>query len=48
MISPPEIMSHLSVAVPLILLFEISILLSKIVYKKKQKRMALLNTEDLE
>ncbi|HEY2422234.1 MAG TPA: twin-arginine translocase subunit TatC [Neobacillus sp.] len=45
MISPPEIFSHLSVAVPLILLFEISIFLSKLVYKKKQKRLALLAAE---
>lgn len=37
MISPPEIMSHLSVAIPLILIFEISITLSKGVYKRKQK-----------
>jgi sec-independent protein translocase protein TatC len=48
MISPPEIMSHLSVAVPLILLFEISILVSKIVYKRKQTRMELLDQADLE
>ncbi|MBS4190487.1 twin-arginine translocase subunit TatC [Bacillus sp. FJAT-49705] len=37
MISPPEFISHISVAVPLILLFEISIFLSKIVYKRKHR-----------
>lgn len=47
MISPPEIMSHLSVAVPLILLFEISIFLAKIVYKKKQKRRDLLDSVEM-
>ncbi|WHY85629.1 twin-arginine translocase subunit TatC [Neobacillus novalis] len=47
MISPPEIMSHLSVAVPLILLFEISIFLAKIVYKKKQKRQELLDSAEM-
>ncbi|MFJ5625547.1 twin-arginine translocase subunit TatC [Peribacillus loiseleuriae] len=36
MISPPEFISHISVAVPLILIFEISIFLSKFVYKQKQ------------
>ncbi|WP_349632718.1 twin-arginine translocase subunit TatC [Neobacillus sp. WH10] len=40
MISPPEILSHISVAIPLILLFEISILLSKIVFKRKQRRVS--------
>ncbi|MFJ5714134.1 twin-arginine translocase subunit TatC [Neobacillus sp. NPDC093127] len=47
MISPPEIMSHLSVAVPLILLFEISIFLAKVVYKKKQKRRNLLDSVEM-
>jgi sec-independent protein translocase protein TatC len=47
MISPPEIMSHLSVAVPLILLFEISIFSAKIVYKKKQKRQDLLDSVEM-
>lgn len=46
MISPPELMSHISVAIPLILIFEISVLLSKIVYKKKQRNEQLLYTED--
>jgi sec-independent protein translocase protein TatC len=39
MISPPELISHLSVAVPLILLYEISIMLAKVVYKRKQGRV---------
>lgn len=39
MISPPELISHLSVAVPLILLYEISIMLAKIVFKRKQDRL---------
>ncbi|WP_066072835.1 twin-arginine translocase subunit TatC [Neobacillus soli] len=47
MISPPEIMSHLSVAVPLILLFEISIFLAKIVFKKKQMRQNLLDSAEM-
>ncbi|KMY51430.1 twin-arginine translocase subunit TatC [Peribacillus loiseleuriae] len=38
MISPPEFISHISVAVPLILIYEISVFLSKFVYKQKQKR----------
>ncbi|MBY0123763.1 twin-arginine translocase subunit TatC [Bacillus sp. S/N-304-OC-R1] len=37
MISPPEFISHISVAIPLILLFEISIFLSKIVFNRKKK-----------
>ena len=40
MISPPEIMSHISVAIPLILIYEISVLLSKIVYQRRQKRLS--------
>lgn len=46
MISPPELMSHISVAIPLILIFEISVLLSKIVYKKKQRNDQLLYAEE--
>ncbi len=37
LISPPEFISHLSVAVPLILIYEVSVSLSKIVFKRKQK-----------
>jgi sec-independent protein translocase protein TatC len=36
LISPPEFISHLSVAVPLILIYEISVSVSKIVFKRKQ------------
>ncbi|MEI4828031.1 twin-arginine translocase subunit TatC [Bacillus sp. FJAT-53711] len=37
-ISPPDFLSHSLVAVPLICIYEISIILSKIVYKRKQSR----------
>lgn len=37
LISPPEFISHLSVAVPLIFIYEISVSLSKLVFKRKQK-----------
>ena len=47
MISPPEFISHISVAIPLILIYEISIFLSKIVYQRKQKGMKLKNTKEL-
>ncbi|MEH7108081.1 twin-arginine translocase subunit TatC [Bacillus sp. JJ1764] len=39
MISPPEFFSHISVSIPLILIYEISMLLSKIVYNRKQKAL---------
>ncbi|MDP4083691.1 MAG: twin-arginine translocase subunit TatC [Bacillota bacterium] len=45
-ISPPEFISHISVSIPLILIFEISIFVSKAVYKKKQKRESILDAED--
>jgi sec-independent protein translocase protein TatC len=49
MISPPELLSHISVAIPLILLFEISIFLAKGVYKKKQiKRAELIDIKEVE
>lgn len=38
MISPPEFISHISVAIPLILIYEISVFLSKMVYNRRQKR----------
>lgn len=38
LISPPDIMSDFLVAVPLIFLYEISVTLSKIVYKRKLKK----------
>jgi sec-independent protein translocase protein TatC len=36
MISPPEFISHISVAIPLILIYEISVLLSIMVFNRKQ------------
>ena len=38
LITPPEFMSDFVVSVPLLLLYEISISLSKIVYKRKLKK----------
>ncbi|NHN35210.1 twin-arginine translocase subunit TatC [Paenibacillus agricola] len=37
LISPPEIISHLMVFIPLVLLYEISIMLSKVVYRRKNQ-----------
>ncbi|PQP87674.1 twin-arginine translocase subunit TatC [Paenibacillus sp. AR247] len=37
MISPPEFFSHISVSVPFILLYEISVLMSKLVYRKQMQ-----------
>lgn len=49
MISPPEFISHISVAIPLILLYEISVLLSKMVFKRKQKHLsAIIAAEELD
>ncbi|MGJ7910379.1 twin-arginine translocase subunit TatC [Neobacillus sp. LXY-1] len=45
MISPPEFVSHISVAIPLILLYEISIFVSTIVYKRKKKHLELSPVE---
>lgn len=45
-VTPPDLISDILVAVPLILLFEISLLLSRIVYRKRMKRMALEQDED--
>ena len=38
LITPPEFMSDFVVSVPLLLLYEVSISLSKIVYKRKLKK----------
>lgn len=38
MITPPDFVSHISVSIPLILLYEISVSLSKVVYKRKLKK----------
>lgn len=43
LISPPEFISHISVSIPLILLYEISVLVSKIVYKSKHKKLKQLH-----
>jgi sec-independent protein translocase protein TatC len=43
MISPPDFVSHLSVAAPMVLLYEISILISRWMFKIRQK--ALLDAE---
>ncbi|WP_240414447.1 twin-arginine translocase subunit TatC [Paenibacillus periandrae] len=39
LISPPEIISHLMVFVPLVLLYEISIVLSGVVYRRKHQKV---------
>lgn len=44
-ITPPDFMSDFIVTLPLILLYEISISLSKIVYKRRQKREVILEAE---
>lgn len=38
LISPPELVSHLSVTIPMMLLYEISIMLSRVVYRRKRTR----------
>ncbi|MFC7393523.1 twin-arginine translocase subunit TatC [Scopulibacillus cellulosilyticus] len=39
-ITPPELMSHLMVTVPLIILYEISIVISKFAYRQSVKRLS--------
>ncbi|MBT2655840.1 twin-arginine translocase subunit TatC [Bacillus sp. ISL-18] len=48
MISPPEFISNISVAIPLILLYEISVLFSKLVYNRNQKLLAPLDERNPE
>jgi len=48
MISPPDYVSHILTAIPIILLYEFSILLSKIVYRRQQKRDRLAVEEEEE
>ena len=36
MIAPPELLSHLMITIPLCILYEISILISKAAYRKRQ------------
>ncbi|PRR94847.1 twin-arginine translocase subunit TatC [Bacillus atrophaeus] len=40
LITPPEILSHMMVTVPLLILYEISIFISRAAYLKSQKNMA--------
>ncbi|MGF7536184.1 twin-arginine translocase subunit TatC [Bacillus mexicanus] len=40
LITPPELLSHMMVTVPLLILYEISIFISKIAYRKAQKSTA--------
>ncbi|MDQ0217971.1 twin-arginine translocase subunit TatC [Peribacillus cavernae] len=44
-ITPPDFMSDFLVTIPLLLLYEISISLSKVVFRRKQKREALHEAE---
>ncbi|WP_042349768.1 twin-arginine translocase subunit TatC [Bacillus massiliigorillae] len=45
-LSPPDFISQTLVAIPLLLLYEISISLSKYVYKRRMKRLESYNDED--
>jgi sec-independent protein translocase protein TatC len=45
LISPPDLISHLMVAIPLFALYEISILLSRIVYNGQQREQSLRQVE---
>jgi sec-independent protein translocase protein TatC len=45
LITPPEIISHLMVTVPLLILYEISIIISRFGYKKVKLAEAKLNEE---
>lgn len=40
MISPPELISHLSVAAPMILLYELSITVSRVAFRSRQRMLA--------
>jgi sec-independent protein translocase protein TatC len=48
MISPPEFISHISVAIPLILIYEVSVFLSKFVYKRKLRNQSIIDQEEIE
>jgi sec-independent protein translocase protein TatC len=37
LITPPEVLSHIMVTIPLILLYEVSIVISKVAYRKSQE-----------
>lgn len=45
LISPPELISHLSVVIPIILLYELSIFLSALTQKRNQKRRELMKED---
>ncbi|PWA06333.1 twin-arginine translocase subunit TatC [Pueribacillus theae] len=49
LITPPEIVSHLMVTVPLLLLYELSIIIARVAYKKALKaQMAQANEQNIE
>jgi len=45
-ITPPDLISHLMVTFPLLILYEISIWISRIAYKKAQKAEEFMDSED--
>ncbi|CAG9623533.1 twin-arginine translocase subunit TatC [Sutcliffiella rhizosphaerae] len=45
LITPPELLSHLMVTVPLLILYEISIIISRFAYRKVKKAEALLEND---
>jgi len=45
-ITPPDIVSQFMVAVPMLVLYELSILISAAVYKKKQRKAAQDEADD--
>lgn len=45
-ISPPDLISDLLIAIPLIVLYEFSVFLSSIVYRKQQKMEIILSKQD--
>lgn len=46
LISPPELISHLSVTIPMVLLYEISIVLSRLVERRKRAAQARQDAKD--
>jgi sec-independent protein translocase protein TatC len=46
-ISPPELISHLSVVLPMVALYELSILLSLVTVRKKQRKLDMNATDQL-
>jgi sec-independent protein translocase protein TatC len=44
-ISPPDFISHISVSIPLLLLYECSVLLSKVSFNKRQRKEQMSNLE---